>query len=252
MNDIEAKIIENRNIVSNYFLLRVKLSKPMGAIKPGQFVMVKVPDRNVFLRRPFSIYDYGKNTVSIMYRVVGRGTESLCNAQKSEKLLVLGPIGNGFSIAKRDTYVVITGGIGVAGVHLLIKHLKGKAHVFYGCANKEELTVIQDLMPLKPAIATIDGSAGFRGDVVSLFQKQTRSFIDKDTEIFTCGPEGMVKSIRKKIERSKTPCQVLVEERMACGLGLCFGCVVKTIDVKEPYKRACKEGPVFDLWQISL
>jgi dihydroorotate dehydrogenase electron transfer subunit len=71
-------------------------------------------------------------------------------------------------------------------------------------------------------------------------------------EVFTCGPEGMVKSIRKEIENMKTPCQVLVEERMACGLGLCFGCAVKTIDEKEPYKRACKEGPVFDLWQISL
>jgi dihydroorotate dehydrogenase electron transfer subunit len=252
MDDIEAKIIDNRNIVSNYFLMKLKLSKTMGMIKPGQFVMLKVPDRDIFLRRPFSIYDYSKETVTIVYRVVGKGTQSLREAKKNEKTLVLGPLGNGFNIKKRDAYVVITGGIGVAGVHLLIKGLKSKARLFYGCSSKEELRVIDDIMRFNPEISTLDGSDGFRGDVVTLFRKQKKTFEGKNVEIFTCGPEGMIKSIRKEIEDVKTPCQVLVEERMACGLGLCFGCAIKTIDEKEPYKRACKEGPVFDLWQISL
>jgi dihydroorotate dehydrogenase electron transfer subunit len=252
MDDIEAKIIENRNIVSNYFLLKLKLSKPMGTIKPGQFIMLKVPAGDVFLRRPFSIYDYGKETITIVYRVVGKGTKALSEAVKNEKTFVLGPLGNGFSITKRDAYVVIAGGIGVAGVHLLIKNLKEKAKLFYGCLNKEELRVIDDIMCFNPAIATLNGSGGFRGDVVTMFRKQKKALEGKNIEIFTCGPEGMIKSIRKEIEKLKTPCQVLVEERMACGLGLCFGCAVKTVDEKEPYKRACKEGPVFDLWQISL
>jgi dihydroorotate dehydrogenase electron transfer subunit len=252
MDDIEAKIIENRNIVSNYFLLKLKLSKTMGTIEPGQFVMLKVPDRDIFLRRPFSIYDYGKETITIVYRVVGKGTQSLSEATKNEKTLVLGPLGNGFSIQKRDAYIVITGGIGVAGVHLLIKSLKRKARLFYGCSSKEELRVIDDIMRFNPEISTLDGSDGFKGDIVTLFRKQKKALEGKNAEIFTCGPEGMVKSIRKVIENMKIPCQVLVEERMACGLGLCFGCAIKTIDEKEPYKRACKEGPVFDLWQISL
>jgi dihydroorotate dehydrogenase electron transfer subunit len=252
MDDINAKIIENRKIVSNYFSLKLKLSKPMGMIKPGQFIMLKVPDGDVFLRRPFSIYDYSKETITIVYRVVGKGTQSLCEAKKNEKTLVLGPLGNGFSITKKDVYVVIAGGIGVAGVHLLIKSLKDKARLFYGCSSKEELQVVDDIMHFNPAVSTLDGSVGFKGDVVTLFQKQKKVFEGKSVEIFTCGPEGMIKSVRKEIEKLKTPCQVLVEERMACGLGLCFGCAVKTIDEKEPYKRACKEGPVFDLWQISL
>ncbi len=252
MDDIEAKIIDNRNIVSNYFLLKLKLSKTMGTIKPGQFVMLKVPDRDIFLRRPFSIYDYSKETVTIVYRVVGKGTQSLSEAKKNENTLVLGPLGNGFSITKRDAYIVITGGIGVAGVHLLIKSLKNKARLFYGCSSKEELRVIDDIMRFNPEISTLDGSDGFKGDIVTLFRKQKKALEGKNVEIFTCGPEGMVKSIRKEIEKTKIPCQVLVEERMACGLGLCFGCAIKTIDEKEPYKRACKEGPVFDLWQISL
>jgi dihydroorotate dehydrogenase electron transfer subunit len=252
MDDIEAKIIENRNVVSNYFLLKLKLSKPMGTIKPGQFVMLKVPDGDTFLRRPFSIYDYGKETVSVVYRVVGKGTESLSRAEKNKKTFVLGPLGNGFNVTKRDEYVIITGGIGVAGVHLLIKSLKKKARIFYGCSNKEELKAVDDILRYNPAISTLNGSRGFKGDVVELFRKEKKTFSGKDVEIFTCGPEGMIKNIRKEIENMKTPCQVLVEERMACGLGLCFGCAVKTIDEKEPYKRACKEGPVFDLWQISL
>lgn len=252
MDDIEAKIIDNRNVVSNYFLLKLKLSKTMGTIKPGQFVMLKVPDRDIFLRRPFSIYDYSKETVTIVYRVVGKGTQSLSETKKNEKTFVLGPLGNGFSIQKRDAYIVITGGIGVAGVHLLMKSLKNKARLFYGCSSKEELRVIDDIRRFNPEISTLDGSDGFKGDIVTLFRKQKKALEGKNLEIFICGPEGMVKGIRKEIENVKIPCQVLVEERMACGLGLCFGCAIKTIDEKEPYKRACKEGPVFDLWQISL
>lgn len=252
MNDIEAKIIENRNIVSNYYLLKLRLSETVGVIKPGQFVMLKVPDKDVFLRRPFSIFDYEQETITIVYRVVGKGTQALSQSGRNEKTYVLGPLGNGFTIKERNAYIILAGGIGIAGVHLLIKHLKKKAHLFYGCSTRDELLVIDDLMRYNPAIATLDGTSGFRGDVVGLFRKEKKGFFGKNAEIFTCGPEGMIKSIRKEIENEKTPCQVLVEERMACGLGLCFGCAVKTIDENEPYKRACKEGPVFDLWQISL
>ena len=252
MNDIEARIIENHNITSNYFSLKLELSETMGAIKPGQFAMLKVPDKDVFLRRPFSIYDYGKKTITIVYRVVGKGTQALSRAAKNKRTYVLGPLGNGFTLKERDVYIVIAGGIGIAGVHLLIKYLKARTRLFYGCSTKGELCVIDDVKRFNPAIATLDGTTGFRGSVVELFRKEKENYSDRNAEIFTCGPEGMIKSIRKEIENTKIPCQVLVEERMACGLGLCFGCVIKTVDENEPYKRACKEGPVFDLWQISL
>ncbi|HVN94902.1 MAG TPA: dihydroorotate dehydrogenase electron transfer subunit [Syntrophorhabdaceae bacterium] len=252
MDDKVATIIENRHVVSNYFLVKLKLAGPMWKVKPGQFVMLKVPGGELFLRRPFSIFDYGRETISIMYRVVGKGTDALSRAKKNEKTLVLGPLGNGFAAPKRSKPVVITGGIGVAGVHLLAKSLGRKARIFYGCAHKDELAVMKDIMDFNPAIATLDGSRGFKGDVVSLFRREIKPSALGDIEIFTCGPHGMVKSLKKCISASKTPCQVLMEEHMACGLGLCFGCVVKTTDVEEPYKRACKEGPVFDLWQVSL
>jgi dihydroorotate dehydrogenase electron transfer subunit len=252
MDDIEATIIKNINIASNYYLLKLRLSRPMGSTKPGQFVMLKVPGNEVFLRRPFSIYAYNRNILTLMYRIAGKGTEILSNTLKKDKTFVLGPLGNAFNIRKADNYFVLAGGIGIAGVRTLIEKLGIRASIFFGCNNKEELPLIKDIRDLNPMVATLDGSYGFKGNVVELFGNHIVSAKGKDSQIFVCGPEGMVKSLRKLIEKERVPCQVLVEERMACGLGLCFGCVIKTIDEKEPYKRVCKEGPVFDLWEISL
>ena len=252
MDDIEATIIQNKHIASNYYMLKLRLSGSMGKALPGQFVMLKIPGSEVFLRRPFSIYAYNNNTLTLMYRVVGKGTEILGKCLKNEKTLVLGPLGNAFHIRKADKYIVAAGGIGIAGVHALIKRLGRKASIFYGCTNKEELPLINDMLHLNPMVSTLDGSYGFKGNVIELLGGCIESAKGEDRQIFVCGPDGMVRNLRKLIEKDRTPCQVLVEERMACGLGLCFGCVIKTIDEKEPYKRACKEGPVFDLWEILL
>jgi len=252
MDDIEATIVQNKHIVSNYYTLKLRLEKPMGRALPGQFVMLKIPGNEVFLRRPFSIYAYNKDVLTLMYRIAGKGTEILSNIPKNDKTLVLGPLGNVFNVRNADKYFVLAGGIGIAGVRTLIEKLGIRASIFFGCNNKEELPLINDIRDLNPMVATLDGSYGFKGNVVELFGNHTGSAKGEDSQIFVCGPEGMVKSLRKLIEEERVPCQVLVEERMACGLGLCFGCVTKTIDEKEPYKRVCKEGPVFDLWEISL
>lgn len=252
MDDIEATIVKNRKIVPGYYLIELRLKKTMGRVLPGQFVMLKIPGNEVFLRRPFSVYDYSKNTLSLMYAVVGKGTDILSKCRINEKTNVLGPLGNAFRIIKAERYFVVAGGIGIAGVHTLIKKLGDKAYIFYGCNTKIEVSLIRDIERLQPMVATIDGSCGFKGNVVELLGTYLNLNKDMRTQIFVCGPDGMVRSLRNILENDKTPCQVLVEERMACGLGLCFGCVVKTTDENEPYKRVCKEGPVFDLWEISL
>jgi dihydroorotate dehydrogenase electron transfer subunit len=252
MVDTEAQIIENKNIVLDYFLLRLKPVKTFGKVKPGQFVMLKIPGNEVFLRRPFSIYDYDKGILSIMYKVAGKGTEILSKTGNDTLTSVLGPLGNGFRIGKRDVYLVVAGGIGVAGIHFLIKELKEKASVFFGCTSHVETILLEDIMYLNPAISTLDGSCGYKGNVVEMLKNHIETTKNIDQEIFVCGPEGMLKSLKASIKENIISCQALVEERMACGLGLCFGCVKKTIDENEPYKRVCKEGPVFDLWEISL
>lgn len=252
MNDFEAEVIKNEYIIKDYFIIEFRLSKPLETVKPGQFVMVKIPDERVFLRRPFSIYDCNKNSLCIMYKVKGEGTLYLSKTVKGAKTRILGPLGRGFNIDLESMLkpVIIAGGIGIAGVHLLIKMLKGKPDIFYGCNDKQELKLIDDIKTKSLFIATMDGTSGFKGDVIGLFERHFKQY-EKPIFIYACGPEAMFKSLKEKIEPN-IQCEVLLEERMACGLGLCFGCVKKTTEEDEPYKRVCKEGPVFDIWQISL
>jgi len=238
-------------LAPGYYLLQIRLARSMDRGEPGQFIMLRIPGNEVFLRRPFGIYHYERRVLTIMYRVVGKGTERLSRAKKNEAVFVLGPLGQGFRVKQRDHYAVVAGGIGIAGVHSLIEALGPECTVFFGCGTAEELAVIDDLAPLKPMVATLDGSHGFKGNVVDLLTGQMKA-MKGNREIFACGPDAMLKSLKKAIEKEKVPCQALVEERMACGLGLCFGCVIETIDEEEPFRRVCKEGPVFDLWQIRL
>ncbi|HEY3276242.1 MAG TPA: dihydroorotate dehydrogenase electron transfer subunit [Syntrophorhabdaceae bacterium] len=251
MNDREGRIESNRMVAPGYFLMEIRLRGALTRPKPGQFIMLRIPGTEVFLRRPFGIYRYEKEKLTLMYRVVGKGTERLARAKENEPVAVLGPLGKGFHIGPRDHYIVVAGGIGIAGVHSLIETLGQKALILFGCGTKEELPIIEDLAPLKPMVSTMDGSYGLEGTVVDLLDSQLKS-LKGNSEIFACGPEAMLTGLKKRIMEERIPCQVLVEERMACGLGLCFGCVRETIDETEPFKRVCKEGPVFDLWQIRL
>jgi dihydroorotate dehydrogenase electron transfer subunit len=251
MDDIEGVILENRPVCGDYYRCRVRLTKPMGRVAPGQFVMVKVPSSEIFLRRPFSIYESGNRGITILYRVVGKGSSSLASASRGERVMVLGPLGHGFRVQPGYTPVLVAGGIGIAGLHLLRKQLKNRAVLFYGCSTKEEVSLLGEIAGGKSNICTLDGSVGYEGNVVELLSRHLKR-IDGRPYIYACGPEPMYASLKLLLAETGIPCQVLVEERMACGLGLCFGCVKKTIDENEPYKRACIEGPVFDLWQLSL
>jgi len=252
MNDFEAEVIRNEQIIKDFFIIEFSLSKPIEAFEPGQFVMIKIPDQRVFLRRPFSIYDLHGDSLSILYKIKGEGTRLLSKAWKGVKTQILGPLGRGFNINIPDTCkpVVIAGGIGIAGVSLLIKKLKNIPDIFYGCTEEMELRLIDHIKSKPVFFATMDGSYGFKGDVITLFERHFQGY-NSPIYVFACGPLAMYKSLKEKIPES-IHCEVLLEERMACGLGLCFGCVKKTIDEKEPYKRVCKEGPVFDIWQILL
>jgi len=255
MRDAEGLILENRPVCEDFYRCRIQLATPMDNVTPGQFVMVKMPSSEIFLRRPFSIYDCGNQTVTILYRVVGKGTQALASAGRKKRLMVLGPLGRGFQIQRGLTPVLVAGGIGIAGLHLLWKKVRKGAHVLYGCSADKELPLLgrmgQAASSAGQAVCTLDGSAGFCGNVVQLLE-QSLPLIGGKPYVYACGPQAMYASLKVFLKDKGIPCQVLVEERMACGLGLCFGCVKKTLDHREPYKRACLEGPVFDLWQLSL
>jgi dihydroorotate dehydrogenase electron transfer subunit len=212
--------------------------------------MVQIPECGVFLRRPFSIYDYDSGMVSILYKVAGKGTAALASTTKKE-VMVLGPLGNGFTLRPAHKPVIVAGGIGLAGIGLLWAATRAEATVFWGCTNDAETGLVSAFPHGEPLVATMDGSFGCKGNVIELLAQHLPQ-MKRPIQVFACGPEAMFVSLRELLAKERIPCQVLVEERMACGLGICFGCVRKTLDENEPYKRVCKEGPVFDLWQISL
>jgi len=252
MDDIPGKIVGNTTVAGGFRRLIVRLERPLGRVTPGQFIMLKIPEREVFLRRPFSIYDSRGKTLTVMYRVVGKGTDALASAAARAPVMVLGPLGRGFTVNKKNTCLVVAGGIGFAGVRMLLKRLGERGTLFLGVTTGDELKIAEDLEGSRLLTATLDGSRGFAGDVVSLLGRHLDEYRGKSPEVFACGPSGMVKSLWKLLEPSGIPCQVSVEERMACGMGLCFGCVVAMKDETNPYKRVCKEGPVFSLWDLSL
>jgi dihydroorotate dehydrogenase electron transfer subunit len=252
MDDIRGTVAGNQMLCAAHGALTVRLEKPMDPVTAGQFVMVRLPSADVFLRRPFSIADATPKTITIMYKVVGKGTGVVHSLKRGAPVMVLGPLGNGFSVEKGRTGVVVAGGIGIAGVHLLVRRHRGPLKVFYGCATATEAALLGDMRDRGPLVATLDGSLGFRGTVVDLLSRHLDGLRTTDPAIFACGPKAMLVSLQGLLGKNPLPCQVAVEERMACGLGLCFGCAVATRDETEPYKRACKEGPVFDLWQLSL
>jgi len=251
MDDIEGLIVRNDPVVPGYFRASIRLSKPMAGIRPGQFVMLKVPSSEVFLRRPFSVYDYRRGLLSVLYKVAGKGTAALAEPRARQRVMVLGPLGNGFTVLAGHEAIVVAGGIGIAGVSLLWSKLRGKKSLFWGCASDAEAGLVNDMISCEPYVSTMDGSLGCKGSVVDLLSQHITA-LKRPAQVFACGPEPMFVSLRDLLKGERIPCQVLLEERMACGLGICFGCVRKTLDEAEPYKRVCKEGPVFDLWQISL
>jgi len=251
IDDLEGTVLHNRRLTPGHYLLALKLERPMAAPRPGQFVMLRVHGADIFLRRPFSIYQYGRGVLSILYKVAGKGTSALSGAGRGQKATVLGPLGNGFAPLPGHAPVLVAGGIGIAGIHLLWTKVKRTAALFWGCATQSDIGLLGRIMPHAPHVATMDGSFGCAGNVVELLAQHIGG-MKRPIQVFACGPEGLYRSLAALLDGAGIPCQALVEERMACGLGLCFGCVRKTLDEDEPYKRVCKEGPVFDLWRISL
>ncbi len=203
---------------------------------PGQFVNIKLD--GFFLRRPISVCDYDENLLTLIYKVVGAGTEVMSNMSAGEKLDILVGLGNGFDTSKSgDKPVVIGGGVGVPPMFNLARKLiaEGKTVTAVLGFNKEEEIFYKDefeKLGAKVLISTVDGSVGTKGFVTDAMKE-----IDF-TYTYCCGPEPMLKAVYNASEKDG---QFSFEERMGCGFGACMGCSCKT---KYGNKRICKEGPV--------
>ena len=202
----------------------------------GQFLNIKLD--GLYLRRPISVYDVDEDSVTIIYKVVGRGTEQMRSMKAGEKLDVLTGLGNGYDLtASGEKPLRLGGGVGVPPMYLLAKRLiaEGKqVSVILGFNTKAEIFCEEEFRALGAdvTVTTADGSYGVKGFVTGPMAEMDYTYF------YTCGPEPMLKAI---YHASETSGQFSFEERMGCGFGACMGCSCKTI---TGYKRICKDGPV--------
>ena len=228
------EIVENVALTESVY--KMTLSGDVSDITAaGQFVNIQL--EGLYLRRPISVYDVSENTVSIIYKVVGKGTKQMSQMQ-SGQLDVLTGLGNGYDLTvSGDRPVLLGGGVGVPPMYLLAKKLieQGKqVKVVLGFNTQSEVFCEEAFRELgaEVTVTTVDGTYGMKGFV-------TDALVNMDyTYFYTCGPEPMLKAVYKA---STTSGQMSFEERMGCGFGACMGCSCKTL---TGYKRICKDGPV--------
>ncbi len=265
---IDGIVLKNERIKPFYFLLTIFCPPIANEIRAGQFIMLKVFDNHFpLLRRPFSVYKsypmgHPKKRKSgcllILYKKVGRGTQKMTELKKGQKVNMIGPLGNGFSVSHLTSstdLLLIGGGVGIASLFALAEIFEShKLSIFIGGKTKGDILCEEDFKKLsvsKILIATEDGSSGYKGTVIDLFLSQRKRFKRiKPLYIYSCGPLAMLRGPAMVLKSKGVSCQVSLEARMGCGFGACWGCVVKTNDPKTPYQRVCKEGPVFNLKDI--
>jgi dihydroorotate dehydrogenase electron transfer subunit len=247
-------VISNRRLNKDHTLLVLKSESPLDGIVPGQFANILVENSpNTFLRRPFSIYqvDYPLNTISILIKAIGEGTGRLSGSIAGQSLSVIFPLGKGYSIPdKRSKVLLVGGGVGVAALMILASDLHKAGHqveILLGARSAEDLVELDEFSKFGLVHTTTeDGSQGTKGFVTNhlVFGEILNSF----DRIYTCGPEPMMKAVAKFATTYKIPCEVSLENTMACGYGVCLCCVTQTT---EGHKCVCTEGPVFDLNRLK-
>jgi dihydroorotate dehydrogenase electron transfer subunit len=238
------KVISNKKLSDNYFLLELVDNKNFSNIKAGQFANLDIPDdKQIYLRRPFSIHDVNGNKISFLIKIIGKGTGSLAQIKTGKEISVMFPLGNGFELISKGKALLIGGGCGVAPLLLLAKQLKAKGvdnTVILGGRTKDDIVQVKEFKKYSNVkITTDNGSLGKKGFVTDLM-KETADF----SQIYTCGPEVMMRNVNKLAKEINIPVQASLESMMGCGIGACLCCVTET--KKEGHLCVCKDGPVFN------
>ncbi len=263
----EGVVASNKRIKAVYYLLGIDCPPIAERIKPGQFVMLKVSDDcSPLLRRPFSVYKTypaghlekkKRNLLFILYKVVGKGTRRMVALKKGQRVGLIGPLGNGFTLPPLPSSangILIGGGMGIVSLYPLVEAFGQKqCSVFIGGKTERDILCVEDFKKFNSNIfiATEDGTLGHKGTVVDLFLSQRKRFRkNKAYYLYACGPAAMLKALARAARAKNLVSQASLEARMACGFGACWGCVVKTRHPKTPYQRVCEDGPVFQFGDI--
>lgn len=261
--NIKAKLIKKEQLKEDIYKFSVEASQIVENAKPGQFIEVRVLDNiEPLLRRPISIYNIDKETgiLEFIFQVKGKGTQILAKREIDEELDIVGPLGNGtFEVKDYKNVAIIGGGIGTFPLYELSKELKqdtaSNVNIYLGFRSKDFVVLEDEFKAVsdKLVITTDDGTYGIQGFAINELKKDIEAAaIDK---IFACGPLPMLKAVQALAKETNILCQISLEEKMACGLGVCLGCAVKT--AKSPsdapeYWHVCKNGPVFNASDVEI
>jgi len=252
-----ATVVSNQQLTHNIWELVLSPRDNFDVMEflPGQFVCLEPLAQDSVMARPFSVAmtNNSHNTFTIMYKVVGANTKLMSQLQKDDQIKFWGPLGKGFlpnSLDYNEVFL-IGGGIGIAPLVYYEKVVttvqKGIARVFYGNRTKEEIIPITFSTHERVEIATDDGSEGFNGLVTNLAISFIKANRQQNILVITCGPNIMMQKIAEICQEYKIECYVLLERIMACGIGQCLGCSIKT---KSGMKKICQDGPVFQAEEV--
>ncbi len=254
----KAKVIDQFQLAEGIFDLRLK-TKAAQSATPGQFLNLYPKDESKRLPRPISIcgIDKENNILRLVYRVTkkGSGTEEFSHYKTGEEVKILGPLGTGFPVEEfRDKKVILMGGgIGIPPMLSIASALGGKCTAVLGYRDKNTF-LVDDFIDTdcKMVLTSDDGSVGMKGNVIQAAQE---AGLHGDV-IFACGPTPMLRGIKAFAEEREITCYISLEERMACGVGACLGCVCNSSEVddhsKVYNKRVCKDGPVFLAQEVEI
>ncbi|MBI9060616.1 MAG: dihydroorotate dehydrogenase electron transfer subunit [Marinilabiliaceae bacterium] len=241
-------VLSNERLNHEYVVLNLKHPSQLPDMLPGQFVEVKVENGpNTFLRRPISIHDMDKdqNTMKLLVQEIGEGTRLMGQLKEGDKLNLVYPLGNSFSLPENKRVLLVGGGCGIAPLLFMGRYLKANGvqpQFLLGARTEEGIIALDEFKKLGEVhVTTEDGSVGTKGFVIHhpVVKTQTPE-IDM---IYTCGPEAMMKVVAKYALNHDIKCEVSLENHMACGIGACLVCVADTLDGN---KCTCTDGPVFD------
>lgn len=240
------------------FSLSLELPGIASLAQPGQFVHVKIDDvPGTLLRRPISVAGIYGNEIELIIKIVGKGTEALAQSKVGKTYNVIGPLGKSFTLENQKTAYLVGGGIGVAPLMMLQDELVKQnktIHFFVGGQNQDEFPLPEDVLAERDIIAsTDDGSFGESGFVTQIFEKQLHRGAETDACVYSCGPVPMIRETTRICEEYDLLHQVSLENRMACGVGVCQGCALKLSEDGDRggFRLVCCDGPVFDARDID-
>ncbi len=265
--DITAPVLSNLDLGHGNYLLEFEAAEMAAAMRPGQFFMIGVPHSDILLRRPFSVCGLpgtfegsGPGRLQVLYKTVGAGTGLLASLKAGARLTVLGPLGEGFSLpsSRAARPVFVAGGIGSAPFPALAAALGGRGlrpRMLYGARSAGDLPLLDWFRGCcdEVVVTTDDGSLGREGFVTAVLE----DLLAGDREnlfLYACGPEPMLRAVARSAVGARVWCEMSLEAHMACGFGVCLGCVVPTRSGRwgdGGYERVCVEGPVLRVERLA-